>query len=156
MCAQMERTILSTRPQTILAALAMGLLLLGAYVPSGGNVSLVSTSAMGYATGSGGTVTQLTNKSTAVTLNKLCGSVTMASGALAAAAEASFVVNNSTVAATDTIIVNHASGGTAGAYLVCCTAVGAGSFRVTISNVSTGSLTEVPVIRFMVLKAVNT
>jgi hypothetical protein len=56
---------------------------------------------MGYASGTGGTVTQLTSKSTAVALNKLCGQITMHNAALAAGARVSFVVTNSTVGASD-------------------------------------------------------
>lgn len=40
-----------------------------------------ASTAFGYSAGAGGTVTQLTNKTTAVTLNKLTGDITMATGA---------------------------------------------------------------------------
>lgn len=43
-------------------------------ITEGGNIlSLSGTGALGYGTGAGGTVTQLTSKGTAVTLNKPCG-----------------------------------------------------------------------------------
>jgi hypothetical protein len=119
----------------------------GAITSSGGG--------MGYATGAGGAVSQSGNKSTGVTLNKLTGTITMVNSALAAAAEAKFTVTNSTVAATDVVIVNIKSGGTSGSYLIAVTAVGAGSFDITISNVSAGSLSEAVVISFAVIKAVN-
>jgi hypothetical protein len=79
----------------------------GAVTSSGGG--------MGYATGAGGTVTQVTSKSTGVTLNKLCGQITMAASALAANTTASFTLTNSNLAAGDLLILNHVSGGTAGA-----------------------------------------
>src|SRR5882672_9299987 len=45
-------------------------------------LSLLVTSLLGYATGAGGAVTQATDKSTAVTLNKICGAITMNGAAL--------------------------------------------------------------------------
>ena len=49
----------------------------------------------------GGTVTQATNKGTGVTLNTQSGQITMNNAALADAAEVSFTVTNSKIAATD-------------------------------------------------------
>ena len=109
---------------------------------------------IGYTTGAGGAVTQLTNKSTGVTLNKLCGAITMHNAALAAAAEVSFTVTNNTVAAEDVPVIAIKSGAVAGTYLIGVTAVAAGSFRITISNVSTGSLSQSLVLNFAVIKSV--
>jgi hypothetical protein len=111
---------------------------------------------MGYAAGNGGTVTQATSKSTGVTLNKLCGQITMNNAALAAGVRVSFVVTNSTVAATDAPKAVVASGGTANAYTANVTAVAAGSFTITVKNETAGSLSEAPVITFVVAKAVTT
>lgn len=111
-------------------------------------------SAVGYSTGTGGTVTQITSKSTGVTLNKRCGQITMNAAALAAAAEVSFTLTNSTVAATDVVMVSIASGATAGAYSVQCDATAAGSCRISVGNRSTGSLSEAIVLNFVVIKAV--
>jgi len=116
---------------------------------------LSSGGAIGYATGAGSTATQGTSKATAVTCNALCGQIPTFSAALAAAAEATFVVNNSQVLAGDIILVNHVSGGTTGAYLVSVTAVASGSFTITYSNVSTASKTEAPVFRFAIFRAVT-
>ncbi|MPZ70944.1 MAG: hypothetical protein GEU71_15685 [Actinobacteria bacterium] len=99
----------------------------------------------------GGAVTQLTNKSTGVTLNTHSGQITMNAAELAAAAEATFTVTNSTIAATDVVIVNHASAGTGGAYAVGITAVAAGSFDITVTNLSAGALSEAIVINFVVI-----
>lgn len=95
-------------------------------------------------------VTQATSKATAVTLNKLVGKITMNGAALTAGSEVSFTVNNDTVAADDIVSVNHASGGTAGSYLVQPNAVAAGSFKITVSNVSAGDLSEAIVLQFKV------
>jgi hypothetical protein len=117
-------------------------------------LSTGSPTAIGYATGAGGTVVQATSKATGVTLNKLCGRITMHGAALAAAAEVSFVVTNSLVAATDVVVVCVQSVGTAGAYLVTVGAVSAGSFAITVGNVSAGSLSQALVLNFVVLKGV--
>lgn len=124
---------------------------------SGAITSSSATGGMGYATGAGGAVTQITSKSTATpAINKTCGQVTMHNAALAAGAKVSFVVTNSTVAATDTIIVSVASGGTANAYRANVTAISAGaSFTVTVENITAGSLSEAPVINFAIIKAVS-
>ena len=111
-------------------------------------------SAVGYSTGTGGTATQVTSKATGVTLNKRCGQITMNAAALAAAAEVSFTLTNSTVAATDVVIVSIASGATAGAYNVQCDATAAGSCRISVGNMSTGSLSEAIVLNFVVIKSV--
>jgi hypothetical protein len=113
------------------------------------------TSGLGYATGAGGTVTQLTNKATGVTLNTVCGAITMNNAALNAAAEVTFTLTNSAIAATDVIVVNHASAGTAGAYMVGVSAVAAGSCQITVANVSAGNLSEAIVLSFAVIKAVT-
>ena len=109
--------------------------------------------AIGYV--SGGAVTQLTDKTTGVTLNKPCGQITMAAGSIAAAGEASFTVTNSEVASTDVVIVNHGSGGTAGSYLVQANTIADGSFAITVANVSAGSLGEAIVLNYVALKGAS-
>lgn len=105
--------------------------------------------------GIGGTVTQATNKTTGVTLNKVSGQITMNNAALAAAAEVAFTLTNSTIASTDVVIVNVQSVGTAGAYFVTVGAVANGSCSITLGNVSAGSLSQAVVLNFAVIKAVN-
>jgi len=107
--------------------------------------------AIGYV--SGGAVTQETSKSTAVTLNQPCGQITMDDAELAAAAEVTVTVTNSYVAAGDVVLVNHGSAGTAGAYLVQANTIAAGSFKITVANLSAGALSEAIVLNFAVFKA---
>lgn len=118
-------------------------------------VSKSPTGGLGYATGAGGTVTQATSKSTAVTLNKVTGLVTLNAAALAAATIVSFTLNDTAIAATDQIIVTHESGGTLGAYGVNGRATGAGTGEVNVRNNTAGSLSEAIVLRVSVLKSVN-
>jgi hypothetical protein len=112
-------------------------------------------SAVGYSTGTGGAVTQITSKATGVTLNKRCGQITMNNASLNAAAEVSFTLTNSVIAATDVVMICIGSGATAGAYNVQCDAVATGSCRISIGNMSSGSLGEAIVLNFVVIKAVN-
>lgn len=127
-----------------------------------GNLSAVgsilssnATGGIGYATGAGGTITQLTNKATGVTLSKACGQITMNAAALAASTTVSFTLTNTAIAATDTIDVHRASGGTAAAYNVWCDSVAAGSCVVCVRNISAGSLSEAVVLNFSICKGVS-
>jgi hypothetical protein len=120
-------------------------------IDSSGNVLNVSSGGLGYGTGSGGAVTQLTSRATGVTLNKTNGAITMFSAAGSATA-ATFTVTNSTVAATDTIILSVKS--STNVYLMFVTAVAAGSFNITFQTTG-GVSTDAPVINFAVIKAVT-
>lgn len=113
------------------------------------------TTKFGYTTGAGGTVTQATSKGTAVALNKPCGTITTANVALAANASVGFTLTNTTIEVGDTVIVHRVSGGTAGAYRVFVDSVAAGSCVIYIENTTAAALTEQPVIRFAVIKAVT-
>jgi hypothetical protein len=125
-------------------------------IASGGAVTSSSaTAGIGYTTGAGGTQTQSTSRSTGVTLNKITGLITCNSTSLAAGAEASFVVTNSSVAATDTVIVNVVSSST-GTPVAFVTAVAAGSFTITLSNLHASTAdTTADTIRFTVIKSVS-
>lgn len=112
--------------------------------------STSATAGVGYATGAGGTVTQATSRTTGVTLNKVCGQITLVSAAGSATA-ASFTVTNSAVAAGDVVIVNQKSG--TDKYVCLVTAVAAGSFVITFYTTG-GTTTEQPVFTFAVIKAV--
>jgi hypothetical protein len=121
-----------------------------------GTGEIVMTKPMGYGGAStGGTVTQDTSKSTGVTLNKLCGQITMHNAALSQDTSVSFVLTNSYIDTTDVLIVNIASGGTAGAYATQVELISSGSCRISLFNHSSGSLSEAVVLNFAVIKAVN-
>jgi hypothetical protein len=114
---------------------------------------LLSTSGggFGYGTGSGGTVTQLTSRTTGVTLNKTNGAITLFTAA-GSTTPATFNVANSTVAATDTIIVNVKS--STNVYFVSVSAIVAGSFNITFYTTG-GTASDAPVFNFSVIKAVT-
>lgn len=142
---------------TLAGALSVGTTstLTGAVTAASSVKSTSPTAGIGYGTGAGGTVTQATSKTTGVTLSKVVGQITMNNAALAAAAEATFTVTNTAVAATDVVVACHGSAGTSGAYLVGVSNITAGTFDITVSNVSGGSLSEAIVINFAVIKGVS-
>ena len=124
-------------------------------VTATGNIRVSGTGSLGYSTGSGGAVTQLTNKTTGVTLDKSNGKITMeATTAILAAASAVFTLTNSFIAVTDAVIANIATGGTANAYTVDVLTVAAGSVGLRVTNISAGSLSEAVVVSFAIIKAV--
>jgi hypothetical protein len=118
------------------------------------NFTNLNTDKAGYITGEGGTVTQATSKATAVTLSKKCGQITMHNASLAADTTVSFTLTNTTIVATDLLVLNHVSGGTAGSYLLNAQAA-AGSASINVRNVTAGALGEAIVIGFAVIKAVT-
>jgi hypothetical protein len=126
----------------------------GTSLSTTGNQVITSTGKHGYATGSGGVVTQLTDKTTAVTLSKSTGQITLAGAALAASTTVSFTLTNTVIEAGDILIMNHISGGTAGSYLLNAQSA-AGSASINVRNISLGSLSEAIVIAFAVIKAVS-
>ena len=126
----------------------------GTSLSTTGNQVITGTGKHGYATGSGGVVTQLTDKTTAVTLSKSTGQITLAGAALAASTTVSFTLTNTVIEAGDILIMNHISGGTAGSYLLNAQSA-AGSASINVRNISLGSLSEAIVIAFAVIKAVS-
>lgn len=116
---------------------------------------VLSDSPVGYGAGGGGTVTQASNKSTAVTLNKLTGQITMNGAALNTLTIVAFTLTNSTIAAGDILLLNHTSGGTLGSYTFCSTCA-AGSASISVTNITGGSLSEAVVIQYAVIKAATT
>lgn len=105
----------------------------------------------GYTTGAGGTVVQTTSRATAVTLNKLCGRITLFSASTTAGQVTTFTVNNSTVAATDAIAACVQTA-TTGNYFVGVSAVATGSFKIHVFTPAAHS-SETVALAFAVNKA---
>ena len=113
---------------------------------------LLSDEQIGYTAAAQGTVTQATDKSTAVTLNKPAGRITMNNASLNTATNATFTLNNSFISANDTVILTISGGqATAGSYNVFANNLGAGSVSISLRNISGGSLSEAVVINFAIL-----
>lgn len=107
---------------------------------------------LGYTTDAQGTVTQLTDKSTAITLNKSAGRITMNNASLTTATNATFTLNNSFISANDTVILTISGGqATPGSYNVFANALGAGTVSITLRNISGGTLSEAIVINFALI-----
>ena len=108
------------------------------YGPSGGST--------------GGAITQITSRITPVTLNTICGSITLFSTTTTAGQITSFSVSNTTVAATD--VVNVSIKTATGIYMPAVTTTSAGSFIVSIFTPSAVVAAEAPVLNFVVIKSV--
>jgi hypothetical protein len=106
---------------------------------------------IGYAAAARGAVTQLTSKSTAVTLNKSMGRITMHNEALAGNTAASFTMNNSAISGNDTIIVNISGGATTGAYTTYVTSMTSGSAILTLRNLTGTSYSEAVILNFSII-----
>lgn len=123
-----------------------------------GTGEVVITKPFGYGgSGTGGTVTQATSRTTGVTLNRLSGQITLfAATALAGHASNEFTLTNSFIDATDVVHVCFASGLTGASYGVTVTAVSAGSCKIAVSNFSNSATpSDTPVLNFVVIKGVN-
>ena len=106
---------------------------------------------IGYTAGAQGTVTQLTDKTTAVTLNKSMGRITMANAALSGNTAVSFTLNNSLISTNDTIIVNISGGATTGAYTTYVTSMTAGSAILTLRNLTGTSYSEAVILNYAII-----
>jgi hypothetical protein len=113
---------------------------------------VTSSGLIGYTAGAGGTVTQASSKTTAVTLDKSCGVITTNNAALAAATSVSFTVNNSTVTAQDNVVVNPRNAN----YTASVTGLATGSFVIVLTNITAGSLSDAVNINFAVINTVTT
>lgn len=123
-----------------------------------GEVTAPNSIGIGYGLGSGGTVTQATNKNTAVTLNKATGAITMNAAALGANSTASFVLNNTCIGVNDVLIVNIKTGSVInpGSYIMWAgIPPTAGSATIYVRNISAGSLSEAVGINYTVIKGAS-
>jgi hypothetical protein len=116
-----------------------------------GSNFVLSGGELGYTAEASGTVTQLTDKSTGVTLNKSAGQITTNNAALANATNVTFTLTNSTISAKDVIILSVSSGATAGAYNCWISSKATGSCTITLRNISASPLSEAVVINFAVI-----
>jgi hypothetical protein len=114
-----------------------------------------ATEEIGYAAGAQGAVTQITSKSTGVTLNKSAGRITMHDAALAGSTAVSFILTNSTISINDTIVVcvsSNTTGSAAGAYTTYVSYLAAGSALITLRNLTTAtSYSEAVIINYSII-----
>jgi hypothetical protein len=128
--------------------------------PSGAG-EIIAKAKVGYSTGDGGTVTQVTSRTTGVTLNKLSGQITLFSAQISGHEADEFVLTNSFIAANDVVIVNISTSAAADKkfYTLVVTDVSAGACTISVGNNDNATLpgagAEAPTLTFMVLKASN-
>jgi hypothetical protein len=110
---------------------------------------------IGYSAAAQGTVTQATDKSTGVTLNKSAGRITMNNAALTGSTAVSFILTNSFISANDTMIVcvsSNTTGSAAGAYTTYVSYLAAGSALITLRNLTAStSYSEAVIINFAII-----
>ena len=106
---------------------------------------------LGYTAEAQGTVTQATDKSTGVTLNRSMGRITMNAASLAASTAVTFTLTNSLIGANDVLSVHASSGATAGAYIAYVTSLTAGSCVIALRNLTAGALAEAVVLNFTII-----
>lgn len=114
-----------------------------------------ATQEIGYSAAAQGAVTQLTSKSTGVTLNTSAGRITMNNAALAGNTAVSFILTNSSISINDTIIVcisSNTTGTTAGAYTTYVSYLAAGSALITLRNLTAStSYSEAVIINYAII-----
>ena len=117
---------------------------------NGADVVLVDQQ-LGYTAAAQGTVTQATSKSTAVTLNRAAGRITMNNASLGATTNVSFTFNNSFLSPNDVLILNLAAGATAASYNLWVDSLGNGTASITLRNTTAGALAEAVGINFAIV-----
>jgi len=116
-----------------------------------GGTTPAAVTATNLTISSGGPITQSTSKSTAVTLNKYSGQITMDDAPLANNAVVTFTLTNSVITTGSCIFVNHASVGQFGVYEVFADNIISGSCSINVKNNHGGSLSQAIVLNFIVL-----
>ena len=124
----------------------------GAITSTGTITSSSPTLGVGYGTGAGGTIAQLTSRITPVTINKICGSITLVNAA-GSITWSSFTVNNTTVGATDTILLSY-SGGSNTYLFLPGKIIGGTSFIINFVSII-GTAVDQPTINFTIIKSVT-
>lgn len=111
------------------------------------NLLITNGTVLGYGTGSGGTVTQLTSKSTAVTLNKPSGTITISNSTLNAGASVVFMLYNSLCLHGDICVITSSNGD----YSVT-SVVQNGQMYIKLTNTTASSLSDTFVIMYALIK----
>lgn len=124
-------------------------------IDASGNVLVNGAGGLGYGTGSGGTVTQLTTpsllKTNGVTLNKASGQITTNNASLAANTWVSFTVTNSVMTSGDLVLAMSANGN----YLAKASSPSNGSFVIDLLNRTGGSLSDNVLIYYVIIRGAS-
>lgn len=113
---------------------------------------LESSGKIGYsnAYGIGSSVTQLTSRTTGVTINALTGRITLVSATTTAGQISTFTVTNSFMTASDIVYFTQVSG--SGYYIITPKSTAAGSFSVNVYTPTAVSSAESPAFNFAIIR----
>lgn len=107
---------------------------------------------IGYTAAAQSTVTQLTSKSTGVTINASAGQITMNNASLNGTTNVAFTMTNSKISAKDVVVINVAGGVASNATYNCwVSGHAAGTCDIVLRNISGGSLSEAVVLNFAII-----
>lgn len=109
-----------------------------------------ATEEIGYAAAAQGTVTQLTSKSTGVTLNSSAGQITMNAASLGATTNVTFTLTNNLLSGKDILLLN-VTNGTSASYNAFVSSMAAGLATITLRNISASPLAEAVVLNFAII-----
>lgn len=112
-------------------------------------------SPFGYGTGAGGSVTQGTNKTTAITLNTTTGLITWATGSLAGYAATSSATWTNSALTSYSVVAFTQTSGTLGAYKFHAKC-SAGTAQLCITNLTSAAINEVVQAQFVVFNGAIT
>lgn len=122
----------------------------GDFTTAGKIVSTSPSAGVGYAAGAGGAVTQGTNRTTAVTLSKVTGAITLFAAAPTVGTYTTFTLTNTQIGAND-IVVAMTTGSASNVYSTVCSGVAAGSCKISVTTIS-GTTSDSAVVQFAVIK----
>jgi hypothetical protein len=124
-------------------------------IASSGSILSSGTGGIGYATGAGAAVTQLTSRTTQVpsTGASPTGAITLFTAAPVVGTYFSFTVPNTGIAVTDTVVLSVRGG--SNTYVANCSQIiAATSFMVTMVSVA-GIASDAPIVNFAIIKGVS-
>jgi hypothetical protein len=126
---------------------------------NGNSLHISPNGCLGYGAGAGGTVTQTTSKSTAVTLNKPTGQIITHAESVTSGAVKDFTLFNDRITSTS-VVVAHAANHSGSVYLryevQACVLQGGGGVRIRLINQHGAPLSEAVPINFIVLAGSTT
>jgi len=114
--------------------------------------SKISAAGIGYGTGAGATISQLTSRTTPVTINAPCGTITLFNTTATAGQVTTFTVNNTIVDPTDVVTVSVKTA--TGIHMASVTSTATDSFTVSVFTPAAVAVAEAPVLNFAVIKSV--
>lgn len=119
---------------------------------SGGVVSSSAAQPLGYATGAGGSYTQVTSKTTNVNIARPSGQITTAAGSIPAGGSVDFSILGGGLINSGTLVVLSHTSPVSTAYRLECMFVGTGQAVIRMTNTSGSALNEVTTFNYALLR----